>query len=131
MDLERYFVCNRCRRYTNGVLSIGRWECSYHPGHEEYVTINGEEICRFSCCKQRVRALKYHDLGVLMGQSEHCVRRPKGCTPCDCGDDLTPVHVDDMLDYLTDIDYAQWKGFDSRTMTLHRAKEVRDGTPHA
>ena len=83
----------------------------------------------------RVRDLKYNDLAVLMGQQEHCVIRPRGCTACDCGDNLDPVHIDDLTSFIEEIDHDNWKGFDSNTMILHRNahsfKEARDGTPHA
>jgi len=135
MDLEKQFICHRCKRYTNGVLCIGRWQCRYHPGEEEFVTINDKDICRFSCCHQRVRDLKYNDLAVIMGQQEHCVRRPKGCTPCDCGDDFAPVHVDELTEFIRDIDHTKWKGFDTKTMILHRTehslRSARGGTQRA
>ena len=133
--MEVSFICDRCKRYTNNMVSMGRWQCSFHPGAEEFVTINGKEICRFSCCHKRVRDLKYNDLAVIMGQQEHCVTRSRGCTPCDCGNDLDAVHIDDLTDFIQQMDHTLWRGFDSNTMILHRTeksfKAARGGTPRA
>jgi hypothetical protein len=45
------------------------------------------------------------------------------------------VHVDELTEFITDIDHTKWKGFDRETMVLHRTKKsftkARGGTQRA
>ena len=119
-SLNKLSVCPRCDRYTSPMHSMGRWECSYHPG--EYIVDEG-----YSCCGKKVRALRYNPTSVLLGQSEHYVRPPRGCTPCDCGNDLADIHIEDIAHVVDQIDIDKWKGF--RYPILYRSEFAFNRAP--
>jgi hypothetical protein len=116
-DLTRMYFCPRCNHYTSDLISMGRWECFYHPG--EYDPDNG-----FTCCGKKERTLRYHQIPVLLGQQEFSVRPPKGCTPCDCGTNLEPIHIQTIAPFVDRIDIDKWKGF--KYPTLYRSKDSHD-----
>jgi hypothetical protein len=105
MDFQKLFVCPRCDNYVNPLASMGRWQCFFHPG--EYIAEKG-----YTCCGQRVRPLRYNPNYVLLGAHEEYVKPPRGCTPCDCGEDLSPIHIDNIKNILDQIDIDKWQGFD-------------------
>lgn len=84
---------------------MGRWSCRYHPG--EYIVEKG-----YTCCRQRVRPLRYNPNYVLLGAHEQFVKPPAGCTPCDCGTDLSRIHIPDIQEVLDQIDVSKWEGVD-------------------
>lgn len=83
---------------------MGTWQCRFHPG--TYDIDKG-----YSCCGRKVREIKYNRTYVLLGAQEENPREPKGCTPCDCGTDLEPIHIDTIAEYIDKIDVPKWKGF--------------------
>ena len=102
--LDKFTVCSRCNKYVTPLTSMGRWDCMFHPG--EYIVDKG-----YTCCGQKVRKLNYNPTCVVLGQQEHYVRPPRGCTPCDCGTDLSNVHIEDIAHAVDKIDVDKWKGF--------------------
>ena len=104
---------------------MGRWECRYHPG--EYDVDSG-----YSCCGRKVRELRYNPTYVFLGAREESVRDPRGCTPCDCGNDLKPVHIQDIAEYVNEIDIDKWQGFDYpflyRCKYQYDTRSARDDT---
>lgn len=102
--MDKLFVCPRCDNYSSKITSLGRWECWYHPG--EYNVDTG-----YSCCGRKVRPLAYIPTYVILGAHEEHVREPKGCTPCDCGDDITKIHIQEIAPYVDQIDINKWRGF--------------------
>lgn len=117
--LRRCFVCPRCGRYAAPITSMGRWQCSYHPG--EYDVDKG-----YSCCGQKVRSLRINPTCTMLGQQERYVPPPRGCTPCDCGTDLSSVHIQDIAHLVDIIDIDKWKGF--IYPTLYRTKNAHDNS---
>lgn len=115
--MDKLFVCPRCDRYVSKMTSMGRWECCYHPG--EYDVDTG-----FSCCGRKVRELNYNPTYVALGAREMNVREPKGCTPCDCGDNLRSIDIHDIAEFVDQIEVDKWKGFDFPT--LYRCKHQYD-----
>ena len=111
------FVCPRCDKYASKLTTMGRWTCRHHPG--EYDPETG-----FTCCGQRVRPLRYNPTYMLLGAHEQYVKPPAGCTPCDCGEDLTRIHIDDITDMLDQINVNLWKGF--HFPYLYRSKNSFD-----
>lgn len=121
--MDAYFECPRCNRYVNGIQSLGKMQCSYHPGDLEYLDINGKEVCRYSCCKKRPRVIRYNAMSVMLGgQSEYTPPKVKGCKACDCGTDFEPVAVTDVAEYIAEglMDPSEWKRFDKHNMYIHR-----------
>jgi len=102
------------------MMSMGRWECCHHPG--EYDVDTG-----FSCCGRKVRELNYNPTYVALGAREINVREPKGCTPCDCGEDLSSIDIHDIAEFVDQIEVDKWKGFDFPT--LYRCKYQYDTRP--
>ena len=115
--MDKLFVCPRCDRYTTKMMSMGRWECCHHPG--EYDVDKG-----FSCCGRKVRELNYNPTYVALGAHEEHVREPRGCTPCDCGEDLLPIHIQDIANIVDQIEIDKWKGF--AYPVLYRCKNQYD-----
>lgn len=115
--MRRYYVCPRCDRYTTPISSMGRWECSYHPG--TYIVDKG-----YTCCGQKVKKLRYNPTCVLLGQQEHYVKPPRGCTPCDCGTSLADVHIEEIAHMVDVMDVDKWKGF--VYPILYRSKHAYD-----
>jgi len=105
MDFQKLFVCPRCDNFANKLTTMGTWSCRYHPG--EYIAEKG-----YTCCGQRVRPLRYNPNYVLLGAHEEYVKPPTGCTPCDCGEDLSRIHIPDIQDVLDKIDVSKWEGVD-------------------
>ncbi len=123
MNLETYFECPRCDRYLNGLQSLGRLECSYHPGDLEYIDKDGKDYWQYSCCKRRPARHLYDSMAVMLGgvmEVPHA--RVKGCTPCDHGNDFAPVAVADIAEYIADgsLEPSAWKRFDQESMYVHR-----------
>lgn len=114
MDPSKLFVCPRCDNYSSKLTTMGRWQCSHHPG--EYDPEKG-----YSCCGQKIRPLRYNPTYVLLGAREEFVKPPKGCTPCDCGTDLARIHIDDIKNMLDQIDIDKWQGFEYPY--LHRSQD--------
>lgn len=104
-QMDKLFICPRCDNYANKMTSMGRWQCCFHPG--TYDVDKG-----YSCCGRKVRPLAYIPTYVILGAHEENVREPKGCTPCDCGDDLSNVHIESIAHNVDQIDINQWKGFE-------------------
>lgn len=102
--MDKLFVCPRCDRYASKMMTMGRWECCYHPG--EYDVDTG-----FSCCGRKVRELNYNPTYRILGAQEEYVGEPRGCTPCDCGEDLLPIHIQDIAQMVDQIEIDKWKGF--------------------
>jgi len=105
MDVHRLFVCPRCDNYVNPLVSMGRWQCCFHPG--EYDVEKG-----WSCCGRKVRELNYNPTYIALGAREQYVKGPPGCTKCDCGEDLSRIHIDNIKNILDQIDINKWQGFD-------------------
>ena len=78
----------------------------------------------YSCCGRKVRELNYNPTYVLLGAREECVRAPRGCTPCDCGADLAPIPIQEIAQYVNEIEIDKWKGFEYPT--LYRCKHQYD-----
>ena len=77
--MERQFVCHS----ANGT----RTACAHRqvavllpPGTRGVRHDQRQDMPPLCCHAAR---FWHNDLAVIMGQQEHCVRRPKGCTPCD------------------------------------------------
>ena len=104
LQMQKLFVCPRCDNYASKLTTMGRWNCRYHPGTYDPDT-------GYSCCGQKIRPLRYNPNYVLLGAHEEYVKPPKGCTPCDCGEDLAKIHVDEIKQFLDEIDISAWKGF--------------------
>lgn len=102
--MDELFVCPRCDNYVNKLTSMGRWQCRHHPG--DYDIERG-----WSCCGRKVRELTYNPTYIALGAHEQYVKGPPGCTPCDCGEDLTKIHIDDIKSMLDQIDIDKWQGF--------------------
>ena len=115
--MDKLLICPRCDNYYQPLTSMGRWYCTYHPGSYDVDT-------GFSCCGRKVREINYNQTYVLLGATEQCVRDPKGCTPCDCGTDLAPVHIDTIAQYVDQIDVPKWRGFSYPY--LYRSKDKYD-----
>ena len=111
---NKLFVCPRCDNFANSLTTMGTWSCRYHPG--EYIPETG-----YSCCGQKVRPLRYNPNYVLLGAHEEYVKPPTGCTPCDCGEDLSRIHIPDIQDVLDKIDISKWEGVDFPY--LYRSKD--------
>ena len=123
MDLETYFECPRCDRYLNGFQSLGKLQCSYHPGDLEFINKNKKEICVYSCCKKRPVQINYNAMSLMLGGIVERVHpKVKGCVACDCGNDFEPVAVQDIAEFIADgtLEPASWKRFDQETMYIHR-----------
>ena len=112
--MDKLFICPRCDNYANKLTTMGTWGCRYHPG--EYNTKTG-----YSCCGQKIRPLRYNPTYVLLGAHEEYVKAPPGCTPCDCGEDLAPIHIPDIQEVLSDINIDKWQGVDYPY--LYRSKD--------
>lgn len=115
--MDKLLVCPRCDNYYQPLTSMGRWTCRFHPG--SYDVDKG-----FSCCGRKVREVKYNKLYVFLGAREVYQKDPRGCTPCDCGTDLTPVEINTIAEYVDQMDVPQWKGFSYPY--LYRSKDQFD-----
>ena len=102
--MDELLICPRCDNYYQPLTSMGRWECKYHPG--DYDVDKG-----FSCCGRKVREVRYNPTYTMLGAREVFTPDPKGCTPCDCGSDLSVIHVDSIAPFIDQIDISKWKGF--------------------
>ena len=101
-------------------MTMGRWECCHHPG--DYDVDSG-----YSCCGRKVRELNYNPTYVALGAREEYVREPTGCTPCDCGEDLLPVDIQEIAHFVDTLEIDKWKGF--AYPTLYRCKWQFDSRP--
>lgn len=115
--MDDLLVCPRCDNYYQPLTSIGRWQCRYHP--RDYDVDKG-----FLCCGRKVREVSYNQTYVLLGATEKFLPDPKGCTPCDCGSDLSTIHIDKIAQHIDQIDISQWKGF--AYPNLYRSKYQYD-----
>ena len=118
-SLQKLFVCPTCDKYTSKLLSMGRWECSFHPGTYDVDT-------GYSCCGKKVREIRYNPISVALGQQEHYVPEPKGCTPCDCGGIQGNIHIEDIASFVDIIEVDKWKGF--AYPILHTNKQSYDNS---
>jgi len=112
--MDKLQICPRCDNYYQPLSSMGTWQCKYHPGTYDVDT-------GFSCCGKKVREINYNPTYVMLGAREEYIRDPKGCTPCDCGTDLKPIHIESIAQYVDTIDINKWQGF--FYPMLHRAKD--------
>lgn len=111
-SLTQVHLCINCDRDFDLLTSMGKLECTQHPG---YLQTNG----RYSCCGLRETPLRYrkniditglypayNDFGYLNG---YCVRnkqpiptRRRGCQKCDCSTSSKPwkhkdrVHISEL-----------------------------------
>ncbi len=115
--MDNILICPRCDNYYQPLSSMGRWLCKHHPG--DYDVDKG-----FSCCGRKVREINYNTRYILLGASEMCVPDPKGCTPCDCGSDMSVIHIDTIAQHVDKIDITKWKGF--AYPNLYRSKHQYD-----
>jgi hypothetical protein len=69
--MERSKNCQRCKQKYKKSENLGEWHCRRHPG--AYYESG------YTCCQRKI--------------ARH-VPSPRGCTPCDHGDDLATCKLD-------------------------------------
>ena len=70
--IEHRKLCKRCNKKYKKSENLGTWECRRHPG--------AYWESGYECCQRKIT---------------RNVRSPRGCTPCDHGDDLE-THILDL-----------------------------------
>ena len=81
-------------KFNNVDEDIMMIEMDYYPFNlESYFAGEYNVDTGYSCCGRKVRPLAYIPTYVILGAHEEHVREPRGCTPCDCGEDITKIHI--------------------------------------
>lgn len=84
---EQPEVCGRCGVKFTELTNMGRWECKYHPGHEEPAKTYSRKLT--SGGWEPVRYGKWTCCGKQLYQ--------EGCTACDHSKAAHGIHPNDVM----------------------------------